>query len=179
MTPGKAGGARNRRITCPVFVLTHHTREPLVMQGGTTFHFVTDGIHAALDAAKKAAGIRDVRIGGGADTVRQYLQTGLVDEVHLPLSHTLLGQGEALLDHATLCIAAYGFLASERLKGGGSKKTPLDQKRLSYPKAIRRAAAGGMQRHVPDFIPTLRDPRARAIEQRLDRSPCCALPIAK
>ena len=67
------------------------------MRGGTTFHFVTDGIHAAMDAARKAAGDRDVRIGGGVHTVRQYLQAGLVDEVHLALSPTLLGQGEPLL----------------------------------------------------------------------------------
>ena len=91
----------------PVFVLTHHAREPLAMQGGTTFHFVTDGIHAALDAAKKAAGDRDVRIGGGVATVRQYLQAGLVDEVHLALSPALLGQGEALLSGIDL--AALGF----------------------------------------------------------------------
>ena len=80
---------------------------------------------------------------------------------------------------ATLCIAARGFLVSERLKGGGSKKTPLNQKRLSYPKTTRRAAAGRMQRHVPDSIPTLRHPLARAIAQRLDRRPFCALPITK
>jgi dihydrofolate reductase len=79
------------------------------MQGGTTFHFVTDGIHAALDAAKKAAGHRDVRIGGGADTVRQYLLAGLVDEVHLSLSPTLLGQGEALL--AGIDLMTLGFSA--------------------------------------------------------------------
>ena len=97
----------------PVFVLTHHTRESLVMQGGTTFHFVTDGIHAALDAAKKAAGNRDVRIGGGADTVRQYLQAGLVDEVHLALSPTLLGQGEALL--AGIDLTALGFKCTEHV----------------------------------------------------------------
>ena len=96
----------------PVFVLTHHAREPLVMAGGTTFHFVTEGIHAALDAAKKAAGDRDVRIGGGVDTVRQYLQAGLVDEVHLALSATLLGQGEALLPGIDL--PALGFRCTER-----------------------------------------------------------------
>ena len=96
----------------PVFVLTHHAREPLVMAGGTTFHFVTEGIHAALDAAKKAAGDRDVRIGGGVDTVRQYLQAGLVDEVHLALSATLLGQGEALLPGIDL--PALGFKCTER-----------------------------------------------------------------
>ena len=97
----------------PVFVLTHHTREPVVMQGGTTFHFVTDGIHAALDAAKQAAGNRDVRIGGGADTVRQYLQAGLVNEMHLALSPTLLGQGEALL--AGIDLTAFGFKCTEHV----------------------------------------------------------------
>ena len=95
----------------PVFVLTHHARDSLEMQGGTTFHFVTDGIHAALDAAKQAAGGRDVRIGGGADTVRQYLQAGLVDEVHLAVSSTLLGQGESLLSGIDL--PALGFKCTE------------------------------------------------------------------
>ncbi len=95
----------------PVFVLTHHAREPLVMQGGTTFHFVTEGIDAALEAAKKAAGDRDVRIGGGTNTVRQYLQAGHVDEVHLALSPTVLGQGEALL--AGIDLVALGFKCTE------------------------------------------------------------------
>jgi len=81
----------------PVFVLTHHAREPLEMQGGTTFHFVTGGIHEALERAREAAGGKDVRIGGGVSTVRQYLQAGLVDEMHLALSPTVLGSGEALL----------------------------------------------------------------------------------
>ena len=97
----------------PVFVLTHHARAHLVMQGGTTFHFVTEGIHVALDAAKRAAGNRDVRIGGGVDTVRQYLQAGLVDEVHLALSPTLLGQGEALL--AGIDLAVLGFKCTEHV----------------------------------------------------------------
>src|SRR6516225_10941216 len=97
----------------PVFVLTHHARDPVVMQGGTTFHFVTQGIHAALDAARKAAGDRDVRIGGGVATVRQYLQAGLVDEVHLALSPALLGQGEALLSGIDL--AALGFRCTEHV----------------------------------------------------------------
>ena len=97
----------------PVFVLTHHARESLEMQGGTTFHFVTDSIHAALDAAKQVAGHRDVRIGGGADTVRQYLQAGLVDEVHLAVSLTLLGQGESLL--AGIDLPALGFKCTEHV----------------------------------------------------------------
>ena len=97
----------------PVFVLTHHARDPLVMGGGTTFHFVTHGIHAALAAAMKAAGDRDVRIGGGAATVRQYLQAGLVDEVHLAVSPTLLGQGEPLL--AGIDLTALGFKCTEQV----------------------------------------------------------------
>ena len=81
----------------PVFVLTHHARAPLEMEGGTTFHFVTGGIRAALDRARDAARGQDVRVGGGVSTIRQYLQAGLVDEVHLALAPVLLGSGEALL----------------------------------------------------------------------------------
>ena len=81
----------------PVFVLTHHAREPLPMAGGTTFHFVTDGIAAALQAAREAAGGKDIRVGGGAATIRQYLQAGLVDEMHVAVSPVLLGSGEKLL----------------------------------------------------------------------------------
>lgn len=97
----------------PVYVLTHHARAPIEMQGGTTFHFITDGIHAALDAAQKAASDRDVRIGGGADTVRQYLRAGLVEEMHLALSPTLLGQGEALLTGIDL--TELGFKCTEHV----------------------------------------------------------------
>lgn len=81
----------------PVFVLTHHARPPLEMKGGTVFHFVTDGILEALKRAREAARGKDVRIGGGVATVRQYLQAGLVDEMHLVQSPALLGRGEALL----------------------------------------------------------------------------------
>lgn len=81
----------------PVFVLTHHPRPPLEMEGGTVFHFVTEGIAVALDRARAAAGDKDVRIGGGAATIRQYLQAGLLDEMHLAISPILLGQGEPLL----------------------------------------------------------------------------------
>ncbi|MCP3060199.1 dihydrofolate reductase family protein [Myxococcus sp. K38C18041901] len=81
----------------PVFVLTHHARPPLEMKGGTTFHFVTEGIHAALERAKEAAQGKDVRLGGGAATIREYLSAGLVDELHLAISPVLLGQGEHLL----------------------------------------------------------------------------------
>ena len=81
----------------PVFVLSHHARAPLTMAGGTTFHFVTDGIHAALERAQQAAQGKDIRIGGGAATIRQYLSAGLIDELHLAISPTLLGTGEHLL----------------------------------------------------------------------------------
>lgn len=81
----------------PVFVLTHHAREPLAMEGGTTFYFVTDGIHAALERAKEAAQGKDVRLGGGVATIRQYLTEGLIDELHLAISPVLLGRGEHLL----------------------------------------------------------------------------------
>ena len=81
----------------PTFVLTHYGRDSLVMEGGTIFHFVTGGIHEALRAARDAAGDKDVKIGGGASLVRQYLQAGLVDSLHLAFSPTVLGRGEALL----------------------------------------------------------------------------------
>lgn len=79
-----------------VFVLTHHPRPSIEMEGGTTFHFVTDGIHAALKRAREAAGGLDVRIGGGVSTIRQYLQAGLIDHLHLVMSPVLLGSGESL-----------------------------------------------------------------------------------
>jgi dihydrofolate reductase len=83
----------------PVFVLTHHPREPLEMKGGTTFVFVTDGIASAYDQAMQAAGGRDVRIGGGAGTIRQYLAAGLVDQFELHVVPVLLGDGERLFDN--------------------------------------------------------------------------------
>jgi len=82
----------------PVFVLTHHPRAPVAMAGGTTFHFVTDGIHVALQRAREAADEGDVRLGGGVATVRQYIQAGLVDEMHLTIAPVLLGSGERLFD---------------------------------------------------------------------------------
>lgn len=80
----------------PVFVLTHHARAPLAMEGGTTFFFVTDGLESALRQAKGAAGGKDVRVGGGVSTVRQYLVAGRIDEMHLAVSPVLLGEGEHL-----------------------------------------------------------------------------------
>ena len=97
----------------PVFVLTHHARAPLEMQGGTTFYFVTDGIEAALDRARQAAGGKDVRLGGGVSTIRQYLQAGLVDEMHLAIAPVLLGAGEALLTGIDL--PALGFKCTEHV----------------------------------------------------------------
>jgi dihydrofolate reductase len=82
----------------PTFILTHHARAPIVMEGGTTFHFVTDGIEAALQQAKAAAGDLDVKIGGGVSTVRQYLLAGAIDELHLAVSPVLLGRGESLFE---------------------------------------------------------------------------------
>jgi dihydrofolate reductase len=81
----------------PVFVLTHHAHDPIEMAGGTTFFFVTDGIESALEQAVTAAGGQDVRLGGGAATVRQYLRAGLVDELHVAVVPLLLGHGERLL----------------------------------------------------------------------------------
>ena len=76
----------------PTFVLTHYAREPIEMKGGTTFHFVTDGIESALEQAKAAAGDKDIRIGGGPSTIRQYLKAGLIDEMHLVLRPVILGR---------------------------------------------------------------------------------------
>lgn len=97
----------------PVFVLTHHARPPLEMEGGTVFHFVTDGIHTALERARSAAGGKDVRVGGGAATIRQYLEAGLLDELHLAISPVLLGQGEPLLTGIDL--PALGYKVAEHV----------------------------------------------------------------
>src|SRR5215813_13335701 len=87
---------KNPPYHCPTFVLTHHARTPLEMEGGTVFHFVTDGIHEALERARDAAGGKDVRLGGGVATIREYLRAGLVDELHIAVSPRLLGRGEHL-----------------------------------------------------------------------------------
>jgi len=83
----------------PVFVLTHNARASITMQGGTTFHFVTDGIESALERARDAAGDSDVRIGGGVGTIQQYLRSGLIDDMHVAIVPILLGRGERLFDH--------------------------------------------------------------------------------
>lgn len=97
----------------PVFVLTHHARAPIVMEGGTTFHFVTGGIHEALRRASEAAQGKDVRVGGGVATVRQHLQAGLIDEMHLAFAPVLLGQGENLF--AGLDLPKLGYRCTEHV----------------------------------------------------------------
>ena len=102
---------------CPVFVLTHHARAPLVMAGGTTFHFVTEGIEMALQRAREAAGGKDVRVGGGVSTIRQYLAKRLIDEMHLVVSPVLMGRGENLF--AGLDLAKLGYQTTEHIAGPG------------------------------------------------------------
>jgi dihydrofolate reductase len=102
----------------PVFVLTHHPRESIPMDGGTTFHFVTGGIHAALERAREAANGQDIRIGGGVAVIRQYLQAGLIDELHIAISPILLGSGEHLF--ANLDMLALGYRCSEYVATAGA-----------------------------------------------------------
>jgi dihydrofolate reductase len=99
-----------------VFVLTHHKRPPLKMEGGTVFHFVTEGIHAALERARASADRQDIRLLGGVVTIRQYLQARLVEEMHLAVSPILLGSGEHLL--AGLDLPALGYRCTECVPSG-------------------------------------------------------------
>ncbi len=99
----------------PTFVLTHHARAPIKMKGGTEFRFVTDGIHAALKQARDAAGDRDIRVGGGVSTVRQYLRAELIDELHVAVRPVLLGAGEALW--AGMDLPALGYEAVKHVAG--------------------------------------------------------------
>ena len=107
---------KNPPYHVPVFVLTHHPRPPLEMEGGTVFHFVTEGIDAALARARSAAGGRDIRIGGGASTIRQYLAARAIDEMHLAVSPVLLGGGESLL--AGIDLLALGYAITEHVPTG-------------------------------------------------------------
>jgi dihydrofolate reductase len=91
----------------PVFVLTHHPHDPIEMDGGTTFHFVTDGIESALEQATAAAGDLDVRLGGGAATIQEYLRAGLVDDLHVAVVPLLLGSGERLFEHLEGVVDGY------------------------------------------------------------------------
>jgi dihydrofolate reductase len=99
----------------PVFVLTHHPRPQIVMEGGTVFHFVTDGIGAALERATEAAGGKDVRVGGGVATIRQYLSAGLIDEMHLAIAPVLLGTGEHLF--TGIDAPGLGYRCTEHVAG--------------------------------------------------------------
>lgn len=110
----------------PVFVLTHYARDPLVMNGGTTFYFVTDGIESAMKQAKDAAAGKDVRIGGGVSTVRQYLAAGQIDEMHLALSPVLLGEGEHLF--AGMNLAELGFVPEKAVAGEDATHVVLRKK---------------------------------------------------
>lgn len=98
----------------PTFVLTHHARPPLVMEGGTVFHFVTDGIRAALDRARSAAGGKNIRVLGGAATIRQYLEAGLIDEMHIAVSPCVLGAGESLFAGLNLRDLGYRAVTSSQ-----------------------------------------------------------------
>src|SRR5215471_1988298 len=111
----------------PVFVLTHHPRPPLEMEGGTVFHFVTDGIESALVKARAAAGDRDVRVGGGVATIRQYLTAGLIDEMHVAISPVLLGRGEQLF--AGIDLPALGFRVAEHVASNAATHVVLSRDR--------------------------------------------------
>ena len=97
----------------PTFILTHHPRDPIVMEGGTTFYFVTDGVESALKQAKAAAGAKDVKISGGVSTVRQYLLAGAIDELHFAITPIFLGQGEAIFEGIDL--PALGYRVAEKV----------------------------------------------------------------
>ena len=98
---------KNPPYHVPVFVLTHHARSPVTMEGGTVFHFVTGGIHEAYERASEAAGERDIQVGGGASTIRQYLEARLIDELHVAISPILLGSGEPLFTGLDLVALGY------------------------------------------------------------------------
>ena len=115
----------------PVYVLTHHARASITMEGGTVFHFVTDGIHAALQRAREAAQGKDVRLGGGVATIRQYLRAGLVDEIHLAISPALLGAGELLLEGIDL--PALGFTCTAHVASAHAMHVVLSKR--EQPKA--------------------------------------------
>lgn len=111
----KGWWGKNPPFHTPVFVLTHHARASLAMEGGTTFHFVTDGLDSALKKAKEAADGKDVRIGGGVSTIRQYLTMGAIDEMHLAFSPVFLGKGEHLFSGVDL--HKFGFTIQKTVAG--------------------------------------------------------------
>lgn len=109
----------------PVFVLTHYPRPSIQMEGGTVFHFVTDGPQAAWERAREAAGGLDVRVGGGPATIRQYLQAGMVDEMHLAISPVILGRGESLL--AGIDLSELGFKCVEHVSSPAAMHVVLSK----------------------------------------------------
>jgi dihydrofolate reductase len=115
----------------PVFVLTHHLRPPITMEGGTTFYFVADGIHAALKCATEAADGKDIRLGGGVATVRQYLSAGLIDEIHLAIVPVLLGSGEHLL--AGIDVVKLGYECTEHVSTSNATHVVLTKRRGAAP----------------------------------------------
>jgi dihydrofolate reductase len=125
----KGWWGKNPPYHVPVFVLTHHPRKPVEMEGGTTFHFVTDGIEAALERAKAAAGSKDIRLGGGVDTVRQYLRARLVDLIHVAIAPILLGSGEHLL--SGLDLPALGYEVTEHVASEGATHVVLERRARS------------------------------------------------
>lgn len=115
----------------PVFVLTHYARPPIQMEGGTVFHFITGGIREALDLAREAAAGKDVRIGGGAHTIRQYLREGLIDELHIAIAPVLLGRGEPLFEGLDLRALGYECVQF----AGSDKATHVVLRRQGSPEA--------------------------------------------
>jgi dihydrofolate reductase len=113
----------------PVFVLTHHARPSLEMEGGTVFHFVTGGIREALERARAAAGDKDVRIGGGSATIRQFLETGLIDEAHFAVSPVLLGRGETPVNG--LDLPALGYEVAEHRMGENALHVYIRRKAIA------------------------------------------------
>ena len=111
----------------PVFVLTHHARESITMKGGTVFHFITDGIESALEKAREAANGKDIRIGGGTSTVRQYLQAGHIDEMHLAFAPVFLGSGEHLF--AGIDLPGLGFTETQTIYGKGAAHVILKRRK--------------------------------------------------
>jgi dihydrofolate reductase len=129
----------------PVFVLSHHARASLKMAGGTEFHFVTDGIHAALERAAAAAGGRDVRLGGGVATIGQYLSAGLIDELHLVMRPVLLGAGEHLM--RDIDARAIGYECVHSVAGERATHVFLRRPRLDLLGGRRSSASGGGLAH--------------------------------
>jgi dihydrofolate reductase len=117
---------KNPPYHAPVFVLTRHAREPITMEGGTVFHFVTSGIQEALQRARKAAGDLDIQLGGGTATLRQYLEEGLIDELHVAIAPILLGAGEHLF--AGIDLPALGYACTEHVATPAATHVVLTKK---------------------------------------------------